>query len=219
MTRPRGTRREPPSSIDLPSLTAAGAADPRPGADYEAIEFADLDLGGRDATGGVFLACRIVRCDMDGLVLARARLAECLVEDARGADVDLADGTWRDTILDGARIGAMRAAGATWDDVRVRASRANLLDLRGARLANVVLEDCVIDELDLGGVDARWLRLERCVVERLVVDGARLADVDLSGARLGTVQGIDGLRGATLDTAQLLALAPQLAAFLGIRVR
>ena len=49
--------------------------------------------------------------------------------------------------------------------------------------------------------------------------GARLTDVDLSGARLRTIGSIAGLRGATLSADQLIDLAPLLAAHVGIRIR
>ena len=50
------------------------------------------------------------------------------------------------------------------------------------------------------------------------MSGARLTDVDLSGARLSTIVGIESLRGATISAAQMLDLAPLLAAHLGLRV-
>ena len=43
-------------------------------------------------------------------------------------------------------------------------------------------------------------------------------DVDLRGASLGISAGIDSLRGATIDTVQLVGLAPLLARHLGITV-
>jgi hypothetical protein len=50
------------------------------------------------------------------------------------------------------------------------------------------------------------------------VRGARLADVDLRGARVDSVEGLDGLRGTWITAAQLDGLAPALAAQLGLRV-
>ena len=48
---------------------------------------------------------------------------------------------------------------------------------------------------------------------------ATLSKVDLSGARLQTVIGVDNLRGAIISQEQLLDLAPLLAAQLGLEVR
>ena len=43
--------------------------------------------------------------------------------------------------------------------------------------------------------------------------------MDLTGARVAAVRGVEGLRGALVAPDQLLDLAPLLAAHLGIRVR
>jgi hypothetical protein len=51
------------------------------------------------------------------------------------------------------------------------------------------------------------------------VTEASLSKVDLSGAKLRTLVGVDGLRGAIINREQLLDLAPLLAAQLGVEVR
>jgi uncharacterized protein YjbI with pentapeptide repeats len=96
--------------------------------------------------------------------------------------------------------------------------KANLLDLRGARLTDVAFEDCAIGELDLGDAELRSVRFEATTVDDLAVEGTRMIDVDLTGARLGVVRGIAGLRGARIGPGQLQGLAPLLAATLGIAV-
>jgi uncharacterized protein YjbI with pentapeptide repeats len=47
---------------------------------------------------------------------------------------------------------------------------------------------------------------------------AACTEVDLRGARLGITAGYESLRGVTIDSAQLVALAPYLARHLGITV-
>jgi hypothetical protein len=56
-------------------------------------------------------------------------------------------------------------------------------------------------------------------VEELNVSEAGLSKVDLSGARLGKLIGVESLRGAIVGHQQLLDLAPLLAAQLGLEVR
>jgi len=51
-----------------------------------------------------------------------------------------------------------------------------------------------------------------------VLRGARLADVDLRGADLAALEGVESLRGATGTAAQVLELAPVFAAAAGLRV-
>jgi hypothetical protein len=47
---------------------------------------------------------------------------------------------------------------------------------------------------------------------------ATCTDVDLRGASLSIADGFDALRGTTIDSVQLVTLAPQLANHLGITV-
>jgi hypothetical protein len=102
--------------------------------------------------------------------------------------------------------------------VRICGGKIDYLGLAGGRLRDIVIEDCVVGELDLGGAEVRNLVVRGGVVELLDVNAARLAALDLRRTRLGTVSGVDGLRGAVLAPDQLLDLAPLLAAQVGIRV-
>lgn len=187
--------------------------------DYDGIHFAGLDFEGQAADDAAFLGCRFERCGLGGVSMRRARVAECLVEDLQASSLDVADSTWRDSLLTVRRVGALMATGASWASVRVRGGRLDLVDLSGAKLHGVAFEGCVIGELDLGTCEARGLTFEDCEIELLDVTGARLFAADLTGAAIGAVKGVAGLRGATVTPAQLVDLAPQLAAHLGLRVR
>ena len=69
------------------------------------------------------------------------------------------------------------------------------------------------------GATLRSVRFSDCSINELNVTEARLTKVDLSGARLRSLIGVDNLRGAIINRGQLLDLAPQLAAQLGVEVR
>jgi uncharacterized protein YjbI with pentapeptide repeats len=72
-------------------------------------------------------------------------------------------------------------------------------DFQGARLERVEFTDCALKGADF--------------------TGATLTDVDLRGAApLEVTRGYASLSGAVISTAQLLDLAPTLAAALGLRV-
>jgi uncharacterized protein YjbI with pentapeptide repeats len=102
--------------------------------------------------------------------------------------------------------------------VRFRGVKLDFLNLRGATLQDVVFEDCLLGEVDVA--DASLTDVDFTGrVDSLSVRNATLARVDLSGATLQTLSGLDHLRGAIISAAQLLDLAPLLADHLGIAVR
>jgi hypothetical protein len=77
----------------------------------------------------------------------------------------------------------------------------------------------VIGAIDLGDARATGLRFDGCGIGELMVEGATLARVDLTGADLGLVRGVAGLRGAAMTPGQLMDIAPLLAVAAGIEVR
>jgi len=214
-TRRGGSER----AFALPELTAFAGPGLEPRHDYDGIDFVDLDLTGQDAGDARFLESRLDRCALDRLSLRRARILGSLIADGHGASVDFADSTWRDSLVTGGRFGAVQLPGATLTGVRFRGTKLDYLNLSGAQIDDVVFEDCEIGDIDARGATLRSVRFSGCSIHELNVTEARLSKVDLSDARLSSMIGVDNLRGAIINHGQLLDLAPQLAAQLGIEVR
>jgi uncharacterized protein YjbI with pentapeptide repeats len=219
MARTTGRKPTPEHEISLPDLTGFEGERLESGRVYDATDFLDLDFTGQDASDARFLECRLQRCCVDGLSMRRVRVVESLFVEVHGASVDFTDSTWRDCHISGGRLGAMTLPGATWTGIRVRGSKLGFLNLAGARLEDVVFEDC-----EIGGFDARAAQLKsigfvNCTIDEVNVAGATLSKVDLSGAKLRSLVGVESLRGAIVSHEQLVDLAPLLAAELGLEVR
>jgi uncharacterized protein YjbI with pentapeptide repeats len=219
MVKKNGGRARPVRGVSLPHLTDFDADLLEMGHDYDSIVFADRDFTGQDASDSRFLECRLERCCLEGLSMRRARVVSCLLSEAYGASVDFSDSTWRDSHVTGGRLGAMILPGATWTGIRLRGIKLGFVNLAGAQLEDVVFEEC-----EIGGLDARAARLSSvafvdCTVQELNVAEATLSKVDLSGARLRALVGVESLRGAIISHEQLLDLAPLLATQLGVEVR
>lgn len=220
MARPSGSKHEAPREVALPSpLTAFARSSLERDGDYEAVHFDGLSFARQVAEDAKFLGCRFERCAFDETSLRRAHISECLIEELHATSFDTGDSVWRDTLVTVRRVGALLAAGASLSSVRLRGGRLDLLDFSGAHLVAVAFEGCAVGELDLGTAEGRGLSFEGSEIELLDVTGSRLVDADLTGATIGAVRGVAGLRGATVTPVQLMDLAPHLAAHLGIKVR
>lgn len=217
MTTKRNVATEREAS--LPPLTRFSGSSLAAHGDYDAIEFLNLDLSGQEATDASFLECRLHRCRLEGSSMRRARITESLFSDLHGASVDFTDSTWRDSHISGGRLGAVSLVGATWTGIRVRGSHLGFINLAGAHLRDVVFEGCEIDGLDVRTAELHSVAFVDCRLDELNVSGATLSDVDLSGARLRTLIGVESLRGATVSHEQLVDLAPLLAAQVGLEIR
>lgn len=210
----------PPAPPDLapdPDLTDLALADTHPG---DLLEGVALSASGTrvDLAGARILTSRMDLGGMGEVGLRGARLSEVVFAAPDCTVMRAPFGQWRDVVIDGGRIGTAEAYDAEWVRVALRGVRVRYLNLRAARIRDLALSDCVIDELDLGGAELARVALLGTRVGRLELSSARLEEVDLRGARFETLVGARDLAGAVIDAAQLLELAPVLAAAVGVRV-
>ncbi|MEU4729147.1 pentapeptide repeat-containing protein [Streptomyces sp. NPDC023588] len=207
------------AEVRLPGLSAWEGGELEPDGDYDALEFADLDLTGHDAAGARFMDCAVRRCVLDEAGLAKARFLDSVLEGVRGVGTDLSEASLRDVELVDARLGGVRMHGGVLERVVVRGGKIDYLNLRGARLRDVVFEGCVLVEPDFGGAVLERVEFRDCALRGVDFSGVRMVDVDLRAASvLEIARGVEALAGAVISPGQLFELAPALAVQLGVRV-
>lgn len=192
-----------------------------PGASVEGLRFTSADLSERDLTG-----IRIGECEFGGVAAHETRLRgavirETLIERLEAPVLHAPRAELREVVISGSRLGSVEFIDNRWQSVRFVGCKLGFVNLRGSELRDLQFTDCDIEELDLGNARAERVAFDDCEVRALAVTGAALRDVDLRGldfAAMSTLEGVAGLRGATLDSMQLALLAPSLASHLGIRI-
>ena len=204
--------------ILLAGLAEADGSLLGPGGSSDAQTFEGSDLTGRDLTGASFLECEFRRVILDDATLRGASVAECVFGELHAAVLKAPRSTWRDVRIERSRLGSVEWYESELRSVQVDGSKLDFVNLRNATLTDVLFSDCIIEELDLGSVVAQRVELRGCRIGTLDLSGARLTHVDLRGCDVSVIRGLDGLRGATIDDAQLSLLAPLLAGHLGIIV-
>ena len=205
--------------IRLEGLTHNDGAALRRGADCVGQHFTGVNLESRDLTGCTFDECRFDVVSLGDAALRGITVSECVFENLHAPVFSAPRSSWRDVRLEHARLGSVEAYEATVPSLHIEGSKLDFVNFRNATLTDVLLSNCIIDELDLGSATVQRLELRNCRIGTLDVGGARLTDVDLRSSEFGAIQGLEGLRGATVDDAQLALLSPLLAAHLGIRIQ
>ena len=216
----RRTTTRPPvlERLVLPDLEEADAAQLNAQDRHDGLRLVGADLTGADLTGATFTECELVDVTAHTTVLQHARLLETRIERLHAPVLDATRSTWRDVELVGSRIGALDVYDAEIRSTRITGTKFDWINLRSSTLEDVLFEDCTIDELDLGAVTASRVVFVNCRAGSVALPHARLEDVDLRGLEMGSIANLEGLSGATLDSAQVTALAPLLAAHLGLRI-
>lgn len=208
-------------ALVLTDLVDGDDADLVAGAVVEGRRFAAADLSERDLTG-----LRVDECEFGGVAAHETRLRgvvirETLVERLEAPVLHAPRAELRDVVIAGSRLGSVEFIDNRWQSVRFVGCKLGFVNLRGSEIRDVRFTDCDIEELDLGNARAERVAFDGCELRALAVTGATLRDVDLRGldfAAMSSLEGVAGLRGATLDSMQVALLAPSLASHFGIRI-
>lgn len=138
------------------------------------------------------------RVDLANLRGVRVLVERATLRGCRMTGIQLAESTIRDALFEGCRIDMAAFRMTTFERVVMRDCVLRELDLVEAKLSSVVLEDC-----DLTGAD---------------LSHSTFARSELRGCRCDGLVGAEQLRGTAMPWADIVALAPELAAGVGIAV-
>lgn len=185
---------------------------------YDGHRFVDADLDGRELTGASFSECEFRDLSAHQTDLRFATFADTVFTHVKAPVFIAPRSEFRDVTIEGSRLGSAELYDASWRSVRFSNSKLGFVNLRGATLQDVLFENCTIDELDLGGSKMTRVAFENCTISSLDITRATLNHVDLRGLELLRVTGLDALKGATLNSYQVAALAPVFADRFGIKV-
>jgi uncharacterized protein YjbI with pentapeptide repeats len=123
------------------------------------------------------------------------------------------------TVLESVLAG-VQAYGSQWRRVVVQDCKIDSLNLRGTVLRDVEFRDCDLTEVDFGDATLNNVTFPGSALRRARFPKVTIKKLDLRGAReLDVAQGWESLRGAIIDSHQLVEAAPHLAQTLGIIVR
>jgi len=131
---------------------------------------------------------------------------------------DLTESGWQDTTLAGCALAGVQAFSSALRRVTFLGGKLDSVNFRGAVFTDVIFDDCVLRDADFGGATLLRVSFAGCTLTGADFTKAACTEVDLRGAQLGITAGYESLRGVTIDSVQLVTLAPYLARHLGITV-
>ena len=182
--------------------------------------FADRELEDTDAGNCRVTESAICRVNFTNGRLLRARFHDVWINRTQWVGTSLAEVDWLDVVVLGSSFAGVEAHGSSLRRVTFQECRIDTLNLRGAKIQDVVFDRCELSDVDLDEAIVSNLTFPESRVRRLRIGKATLKKVDFRGAaELDVASGYDSMRGAVIDSGQLVELAPGLAHSLGIVVK
>jgi uncharacterized protein YjbI with pentapeptide repeats len=189
-------------------------------------------IGATQAPAGELVALTTLDADSEPieearlgeLDLAGAELRGIRLIDVAGEGVNAVNGNWRGAAMtrvsfEGARLTGLDLGEARLDQVHFKGCKLDYANFRHAVVEQVSFEDCVLTNADFQGARLHATRFAGCQMAAADFSKAELSHVDLRGSELALAGSLLGLRGATIDSPQLMELSRPLAHELGIVVR
>lgn len=158
----------------------------------DGVDLTSRRLTGFHARDTVFEHCELSGAILDGATLTRVRFVGCR--------------------MNGVMLGAARLA-----DVSFEECRAPMANFRSAELLRVLATNCTLTGAEFQGTVFAETYLYDCALEESDFVEARVRGLDLHGSSLSGVRGVLSLRGARVDTDQLIDLGVAALAEVGIR--
>lgn len=202
----------------MPWLTPFEGEAIEPFEEYDGLEFTGLDLGAARAGNTKFSECRLRRVTFEHGSLARGLVADSEIAECRFVATDLSDVEWRDIRVDGSLIAGGTFIGSRLLRVTFADAKLTGVNLRGARLSEVTFERCLLSDVDLAEATVSRVRFADCTISGLDVTKTRFEKTDFRSSTLQISRGLLSLRGTRMDVDQLFAIAPAIAADIGIAI-
>lgn len=187
--------------------------------ELERVRLAGAELRGSDAGSGRIEQAQLEDVDLDEAKLRGLELVDVIGERLGAANGDWGGATLRRVTLAGSRLTGLGLGEAHLEDVRLSDCKLDYANFRNGTVENVSFVGCVLRGADFQGARLRAVRFEGCRLLEADFSRAEMEAVDLRGSELGLAGSLAGLRGAIVDSTQLIELARPLAAELGIEVR
>jgi uncharacterized protein YjbI with pentapeptide repeats len=188
------------------------------------IADADLEqivLSNADASGLQAKSLNIDEAVLEKVLFVEAALEKLSLTDTLLKNCDLSATNCANSSLVRTHITGGRITGADFShgvlkDVVFEDCKLDIANFRFAKLTRVHFLHCEMVETDFLGTELQDVVFQDCHIEKVEFHNAKIKHVDARTSQLLNIRGWQSLKGMTVDSTQLITIAPQLAAELGL---
>jgi len=184
----------------------------------------DLVLSNRSLAGQTASRLTIQRARLQDIEMVGSKLKFLRLIDVRLDHCDLANVDWSQSTFNRIELANCRMTGVRFTDSEIRDvsfedCKIDLAQFRVCAFKDCRFLNCNLREADFYEANLEGIVFSGCDLRGVQLYGANLKGADFRGSQLEGLQArAEDLQGAIIDSLQLLDLAPDLAAMIGLRV-
>lgn len=206
-----------------PRLSSSWTAERAPGPIRDGDELAQREILAASCVDARLAAVQCAEvvfrdADLTGAVLVDSEFSDTVFEHPKLANATFRGGSLTRVVFEGGRLTGLQVAETEIHDVVWRTCGADMATFRHAKLERVTFQDCVLREADFMGLRGDWVRFHDCDLRGANFHHAEFTSSEFRRCRMDDIEGIEGLRGTSMELEQMLTLAPAMARALGVRL-
>lgn len=207
-----------PPKLEISGLQLASEKDLMPEATLENVRLIDVDVTGLDAKNLSFDESILQKVTFTQAQLEKLSLIDAKLQESEFSAVRCPESSFIRTTCSNSRMTGINLSNSTLKDVVFENCKLDLANFRFAKLTRVSFINCSLSEVDFQGAELSDVIFQKSQLEKVDFTGSKIKSVDLRSSELINIRSWQSLKGATIDSAQLVAVAPQLAAQLGLTI-
>lgn len=200
-------------------LAAGDASSFVPEATLEKVQVTEADIIGLQAKGLILDEVKLEKVSALQAHLEKIQLSDGAIKGCDWSGAICADASFIRVACSQCRMGGWDVSKGFFKDTTFKNCKLDMANFRFAKLKKVQFIECTFVEADFQGAVLEDVAFEQCVFDRTEFANAKVKNVDLRSSDLLEIRGWQSLKGAMIDGAQLVTIAPQLAATLGLTVK
>lgn len=176
-----------------------------------------------DASGKQIRNLNLDEVSLERVLLIETRLEKLSLTDAELKACDLSAARCSEssvirTHIVGGRMTGIDFSRSTIKDVVFEDCKLDMANFRFAKLTRVQFINCMMSETDFQVAELSDVEFQASHLEKVEFGQCKIKDTDARSSELIDIRGWQSLKGMTIDSTQLVMIAPQLAHELGLKV-
>ena len=181
--------------------------------------FNKSDLSGVQIRSIALNESKLTSVNLAQAKLEKTAFLDVVIEGSSLVATNFTDSGWRSMQIIDSRCSGAQFQMRAIENAMFKGCKLDLANFRFAKLKNVIFRDCLISDTDFYNAELTNVHFDKCNIEKIELSGTKNKNLDLRSSQLGSIHGSGSLKGAIIDSMQLMQLAPYLAQEIGLTIK